>query len=220
MDVSEALIKRSSIRAFLPNPIPQETLDKILTTAMLAPSGCNVQPWQVYIASGQTRDNLQESLLAEATSGKTPYPDLPWLTSFEGIYKQRQYAAAAALYETLGIERSNRDARSQALLRNWAFFDAPHVAFFTVDRSLGYTAVADLGIFAQSVALLLTEAGLGCCLQAALNQFPGPIREQLHIPDNLAIAFGMSFGYADPHAPVNQTTTQRESINNLVKFFN
>ena len=219
MTVSDSLKQRRSTRAFLAQPVASSLLKQLFETAIQAPSNCNIQPWKVYVASGATRDSLETKLLAEARANKEAYPDVKWLTRFDGEYKPRQFESAAALYGSMGIEREDRDARLQALLRNWSFFDAPHVAFFTMEKTLGYTGAVDLGIFAQSLALLMTEAGLGCCFQAALNQFPGPIHEALNIPPHQAILFGLSFGYPDPDAAANQTRTSRESLDTLVEFF-
>ena len=42
-----------------------------------------------------------------------------------------------ALYSALGIERDNKPARQMAMLKKLGlFFDAPHVAFFTMSKSL------------------------------------------------------------------------------------
>ena len=56
-------------------------------------------------------------------------------------------------------------------------------------------------------------------MQGALGQFPDPVREILNLPDERGILFGMSFGYADDSAAVNNTRTDREPIENAVAFF-
>ncbi|MEC7546856.1 MAG: nitroreductase family protein [Pseudomonadota bacterium] len=118
----------------------------------------------------------------------------------------------------MGIDRQDKMKRNMAMLRNWAFFDAPHVAFFTMERYLGIMGAVDMGIYAQTVSLLLKEQGIDSCMQGALGQFPAPVREILEIPDELGILFGMSFGYALPDAPVNQCRTEREQLDQSVTF--
>ena len=53
MDVSEAVAKRSSVRAFLPDPVPLETVRALVDGARQAPSGGNLQPWRVHALSGE-----------------------------------------------------------------------------------------------------------------------------------------------------------------------
>jgi nitroreductase len=77
----------------------------------------------------------------------------------------------------------------------------------------------DLGIYAQTLSLILAEHGLSNCMQGALGQFPDPVREILTLPEERGILFGMSFGYADTSAAINKTQTDRESLDNAVTFF-
>ncbi|MBI2289984.1 MAG: nitroreductase family protein, partial [Betaproteobacteria bacterium] len=77
----------------------------------------------------------------------------------------------------------------------------------------------DVGIYAQTLALLMTERGISCCMQGALGQFPDPARRMFGLPDDVGILFGMSFGYADHDAPANKTRTDRVSVDTMVRFF-
>lgn len=218
MSVSEALKKRFSTRAFLDKPVPDETLKKIFTDAQSSPSNCNVQPWQIYVISGAKKDALKDKLVAAVMSGQQPNPDFDWKVRYEGIHKDRQFGSAHALYSSMGIERSDKEGRMLAMLRNWTFFDAPHALFFTMDKYLNIMGAVDMGIYAQTLSLLMTENGISSCMQGALGQFPDPVREALDIPEERGILFGMSFGYADENAPVNKTRTDREPIENSVVF--
>jgi len=118
----------------------------------------------------------------------------------------------------MGIARDNKPARQMAMMKNWAFFDAPHVAFFTMNKYLNLMGAVDLGIYAQTLALLLADKGLASCFQGALGQFPGPARELFRLPEEQGILFGMSFGYADETAEVNNAKTDRASISEAVQF--
>jgi len=48
-DVIEAIKERRSIRDFKPDPVPQQTLARILEAGNMAPSAGNVQPWHFYV---------------------------------------------------------------------------------------------------------------------------------------------------------------------------
>ena len=53
-----AITSRRSIRAFLPTPVPRETIEAILAVAARAPSGTNTQPWKVYVLTGDALKSL------------------------------------------------------------------------------------------------------------------------------------------------------------------
>lgn len=218
MFVADILNSRISIRGFLSKPVPTATLEHLFATALKAPSNCNVQPWNLYLVSGAARDKLSAELVAAASSGQNPQPDFEWVPKHAGVLRERQFGSADALYSALGIERHDKEARQQAALRNFAFFDAPHVLFFAMEKYLQLKGAVDLGIVAQTLTLLMAEQGIDSCMQGALNQYPAPIRALCNIPDSQGIVFGMSFGYRDDSHPANNTRTSRESLSTLVHF--
>ncbi|TWX71353.1 nitroreductase family protein [Colwellia sp. C1TZA3] len=220
MSVIALLEKRYSTRAYLDKPIPQTLLDAIFTQAQQAPSNCNVQPWQTCVVSGERKEQLKNALISTVMKGAAPNPDFNWLPKYEGVHRDRQFGSANALYSAIGVTREDKQGRQQAMIRNWSFFDAPHVAFFTMDKYLDIMGAVDLGIYAQTLSLILAEHGLSSCMQGALGQFPDPIKAALNLPEQRGILFGMSFGYADESAAVNSTRTEREEMANAVTFFN
>ncbi len=54
--LEELLNERYSVRAFRPDPVPQQTIDHVLGVAQRTASWCNSQPWQVLIASGEAKE--------------------------------------------------------------------------------------------------------------------------------------------------------------------
>jgi len=220
MFIESILKKRTSVRAFLNKPVPNKILIDIFENAQLAPSNCNVQPWQTCVVSGKTKELLKEKLMTTLMNGDSPNPDFNWLAKYQGIHRERQFGSANALYSSMGITREDKKLRQKAMVRNWQFFDAPHVVFFTMDKYLDIMGAVDLGIYAQTLSLVLIEHGLASCMQGALGQFPDPVRAVLNLPEERGILFGMSFGYADETAAVNNTRTDREKLANAVSFFN
>ncbi|MFT5297378.1 MAG: nitroreductase [Colwellia sp.] len=220
MSVIALLEKRYSTRAYLDKPIPQPLLESIFTQAQQAPSNCNVQPWQTCVVSGEKKEQLKKALISTVMKGDAPNPDFNWLPKYEGVHRDRQFGSANALYSSIGVTREDKQGRQLAMIRNWSFFDAPHVAFFTMDKYLDIMGAVDLGIYAQTLSLILAEHGLSSCMQGALGQFPDPIKAALNLPEQRGILFGMSFGYADKSAAVNNTRTEREDMANAVTFFN
>ena len=219
MTVSEAMRKRRTIRGFRPEPVAEDLLKKILETAQLSPSNCNTQPWFLTVVSGQARDKLEQALMAELISGKTPTPVFTLGdANLEGIYKERQYACAADYYQTMGVERADKAGRNELMAKNWQFFGAPHVGFLTMPSTMGPVNAIDMGIYLQSLMLLLVEHGLDSCAQGALANFPDPIKEIAGIPEGHGIICGLSFGYADEEAKINEVKMDRADLKQSGKF--
>src|SRR3546814_13047534 len=51
--VTEALHKRRSVRAFTDQPVDPALLKEVFAVAQRAPSGGNLQPWQVTLLTGE-----------------------------------------------------------------------------------------------------------------------------------------------------------------------
>ena len=218
ISVSDALKRRFSVRAFRNTPVPQAVLEEIFTLALQAPSNCNVQPCRAYVVSGESKDRLKDELVRAVMSGVPANPDFEWDVKFQEAHRERQFGSANALYNAMGIERSDKQRRQIAMLRNWSFFDAPHAAFFTMAKYLKLTGAVDLGIYAQTLAMLMTERGISSCMQGALGMFPDPARRMFGLTSDTGILFGMSFGYADEDAPANKVRTDRVSVDTMVSF--
>jgi len=218
MSVSDALKQRCSARAFKSTPVPQAVLEEIFTLARQAPSNCNVQPCRVYIVSGAKKDQLEQELVAAVSSGRPANPDFEWDVKYAGEHRERQFGSANALYGAMGIERTDKQRRQIAMLRNWRFFGAPHAAFFTMAKYLKLTGAVDLGIYAQTLSMLMAERGISNCMQGALGMFPDPARKMFGLADDAGILFGMSFGYADEAAPANRARTDRVLLDDMVRF--
>jgi len=214
---SEVVAQRRSLRAFLPEPVPQAELDEIFSTALRAPSNCNSQPWLVHVVSGEKLDALRGSLPKRFLAGELSL-DFPYDGKYEGVYKDRQYGAAQALYDALGIAREEKDLRQQAFMRNFTFFDAPHLALLFLPEPFGLREAADLGMFAQTIMLGLTAHGLGSCPQTALSFHADYLREQLSIDASNKLMFGISFGRPAPDDPANKCVTDRAELGDVVTF--
>ena len=214
---ADIVATRKSTRAFKPEPVDQALLDQIFRVSLRAPSNCNTQPWQVHVASGDAIAQLRERLPTEFMSGNFSM-DFPYDGQYEGVYKERQYGAAQALYDAMGIKREEKDRRQTAFLRNFSFFDAPHVAFMFLPEPFGLREACDLGMYAQTLMLSMVAHGLACCPQTALSFQAGPVREVLNIDDGNKLLFGISFGYELEQDPSNRCHTGRADAADIVHF--
>lgn len=212
------LIKsRRSTRGYLPQPAGQSLLDSIFTTAQTAPSSCNSQPWKVGVVSGEARDRLQEKLETAVMTGDFQM-DFAFDGTYHGVYKERQHDAAAQLYTAMGIERTDKDKRNAAFMRNFAFFDAPHVAFMFLPEEFGIREAADLGMYAQNLMLSIRAHGLASCPMTALSFNAPAVREELGLDDSHKLMFGIVFGYEDEEHDANKTRIGRADLADTITF--
>jgi len=213
MNVTDAVMARRTTRGFKPDPVRDETLREILEVVRHAPSNSNTQPWHIAIVTGEARHQLQQEIFAEISAHTKPYSTWPsGGVGLTGVYKQRQYDCAYGYYGTMGIDREDTGARQALLMKNWEFFDAPCAAFLSMPETMHRANAVDIGIFLQTFMLLLVERGLASCPQGALAAYPGPVRRIAKVPEDNAILCGISFGYADTGAKINEVHMQREPV--------
>ncbi len=211
MDVTEALKVRRTIRGFKPDPVPEDVICEVIELAKLAPSNSNTQPWNIAVVSGEARAQLEAEIRQEIQAGVKPYPAFPpGGAGLKGRYKERQYECAYRYYDAMDIAREDKQARGQLLMRNYNFFGAPHAAFLSMPETMNRANAIDIGIFLQSLMLLMVERGLASCPQGALAAYPGPVKKMLPIPEGNAILCGLSFGYPDFDAQINTAKMDRE----------
>lgn len=215
--IETLLNNRRSVRGFLPTPVPQEQLRKIFALANRAPSNCNTQPWVTHVVSGEKLEILRNLLPQNTMMGKMT-PDFPYSGKYDGVYKERQYDAAAQMYSALDIPREEKHKRMEVFLRNYRFFGAPHAAFLFLPEPFGLREAADVGMYAQSLMLALTAHGLASCPQTALGFHAEAVREVLGVESNDKLLFGLSFGYEDTQDPINNARVGRASLEETTVF--
>ena len=208
---------RRSVRAFLPEPVSESILHSVFATAQRAPSNCNTQPWEVAVASGNAIERLRK-LIPEAFAAGQWTMDFPYDGKYEGVYKERQHGAAAELYGAMGIGREDKALRQAQFMKNFEFFDAPHVAFLFLPEPFGIREAADLGMYAQNLMLSMTAHGLASCPQTALSFMADLVRRELGIGEHNKLLFGISFGYEDTNNSANKCWTDRAAVTEAVSF--
>lgn len=214
----EVVKTRRSVRGFLPEPVSKDILHKVFTLAQLAPSNCNIQPWTVSVASGDSCKQLRDKFVDAVRNRVQPNPDHARVDKFEGVYRKRQVDTAVALYGNMNIARDDNDGRRRASLRNFEFFDAPHAAFISMPKIFNESVAVDVGMYAQNLMLAMTAYGIGSCAQASVSRYPDIIRKHFGLADSLGVLMGISFGYEDPSVPANKTIVPRANIEDEVLF--
>jgi nitroreductase len=220
--VDAAITSRRSLRAFLPTPVPRETLVDILQVAARAPSGTNTQPWKVYVLTGESLRALSQQVRAAyddpaiAAQHHEDYAYYP--RQWQSPYIDRRRKVGWDLYSLFGIAKGDKERMHAQHGRNYAFFDAPVGLMFTIDRVMEQGSWLDYGMFLQNVMVAARARGLDTCPQAAWTQFHRIILPAIGASPDEKLVCGMSLGYADPHAIENTLQTEREPVANFARF--
>jgi len=220
--VDAAITSRKSIRAFLPTPVPRETIEEILRIASRAPSGTNTQPWNVHVLTGAAKEELTRRILAayddpeEAATHREEYAYYP--TEWRSPFIERRRKIGWDLYGLLQIGKGDKARMHDQHGRNYQFFDAPVGLVYTIDRVMRQGSWLDYGMFLQNVMVAARARGLDTCPQAAFTQFHRIIMEHIGAPSGHMLVCGMSLGYADPNAVENTLVTEREPVSGFTRF--
>jgi len=223
--VDAAITSRRSIRAFLPTPVPRQTIEDILAVASRAPSGVNTQPWKVTVLTGAAKESLSRRIGAahdaNAAAGSTgadvgEYDYYP--TVWVSPYIERRRKVGWDLYGLLGIARTDKARMHAQHGRNYRFFDAPVGLIFTIDRLLRQGSWLDYGMFLENIMVAARGRGLDTCPQAAFIGFHKIIAEHLALPAGEMVVCGMSLGHADESAVENRLVTEREPVASFARF--
>ena len=220
--VDAAITTRRSLRAFLPTPVPRQTIEDILAVAARAPSGTNTQPWKVYVLTGAAKTELSRKIMAahndpeERATHTEEYAYYP--TEWKSPFIDRRRKVGWDLYGLLNIAKTDKARMHAQHGRNYDFFDAPVGLMFTIDRIMRQGSWLDYGMFLQSIMIAARGRGLDTCPQAAFMQFHRIITEHVGAPDNEQVVCGMSLGYADPGAVENTLVTERDAVGAFARF--
>ena len=179
------------------------------------PTWCNAQPWQVIVTRPPATRAFAE-VLTQAASTTEMVPDYDWPVQYVGKYQDRRRVCGYQLYESLGIEREDRDRRGQQMMENFRFFGAPHVAIITTDADLGSYGAMDSGGFIALFTLAARAKGIASVVQASVTGYAPAVRKHFEIPTNRLIQTAISFGYEDLEHPANGFRTERAPVNDVV----
>ena len=215
MDVSDAVRRRKSVRAFTDRPVSDDQLRALLDLAARAPSGGNVQPWRIYVLNGATMARFR-SYLAELPIEDAEYDIYP--PHLWEPYRSNRFALGEAMYATIGIERDDKAGRLAQFAKNGDFFGAPAGLFCFIDRGMGPPQWSDLGMFLQTFMLLAVEAGLATCAQEYWTVRHRAVQEFVGAPDDEMLFCGMAIGELDDGAPINTLESERMPLDEWARF--
>lgn len=233
MQFEEVLLSRRSIREFSSKPVSAEQIDALLKLALDSPSWSNTQPYKIAVATGDILEDLRvvlpekfrqvnrlrragpvDKLKALVKGGVLPDGDFKPILDYPPDLQPRRQQTGFGLYQQLGIERHDHEARDAQMAKNFSFFNAPVALFVFVHEGLGAYSALDAGIFLQSLMLAAQDQGLGTCAQGALALWRSPLENHFQIPKQYKLICGVSLGYPE-EAKVNQYKPDRRSLDEL-----
>lgn len=217
MRVSEAIKSRKSVRQFTNQPVSENQVRELLDISKWAPSGGNLQPWKIQALTGAPLKLLVDDVAENLRTGVDEPPEYnvypPELTE---PYRTRRRIVGQALYDLIGVPRSDTPGKMKQLAKNFEFFGAPVGLFFILDRQMEIGQFADLGMLMQNIMLLAREMGLHTCPQEAWARWPQTVSKHLEVPENEMMFCGMALGYMDDEAVINQLQSERDDFDQLI----
>ena len=217
MCVADAVTSRRSIRAFIDRPVSLDVLRRVLEAAQLAPSGCNFQPWEATVLVGAPLKALQDKLLASETDDPHEY-------DFSAPGKVPKYQArlqelGAKMYGALQVSREDTEKRVDIAAANLTSFGAPVLLLCHFPKLMKEPQWSDVGMWLQTVMVLLRGEGLDSCPQEWMGLYGRTIKAHLGLDMEGTMLFcGMAIGYRDPDHPVNNFARSRVPLDEAVRF--
>jgi len=216
MDIEKAIDDRRSIRAFKPDPISREIIEKILHLVIKAPSAINLQPWEFIVVMDEEKDRLSRKLIKS--------------------YKEKQISCSPGNVKPLADTFSKRGLASVELMTpslakmgqefnrfinegSCNFYGAPAAVVLCLDNAFSKARLVDVGIAVGYFVLIAQSLGLGTCTIGLINAYEEEIKEVLNIPENKDVVIGIALGYPDLESPANEFKTPRDTIDSFVKWF-
>lgn len=216
MNVAEAVATRRSVRAFRDTPVDPETVRRVLEQARMAPSGCNFQPWEATVLTGAPLRALQDRLLASE-------PDDPYEYDFSAPkqvekYRERLSRVGAQMYGALAIGRDDKELRDLFSRQNLTSFGAPVLLLSHFPKLMKEAQWSDVGMWLQTIMLLLRGEGLDSCPQEWMGIYGRTIKDHLGLSEDTLLFCGIAIGWRDEAHPVNNFERERVPLDEQVRF--
>jgi nitroreductase len=198
MDLIETLRTTGAVRDFLPEPVDDATLYRILDTARFAPSGGNRQGWSVIVVKDpQKRRRLRDlyltgwyEYLSMTGAGLVPWaPVTDREAEAEAVAHAPALAARAASKAAAGATPGMAEALDAAPALLLVLADLSALA--AVDRDLDrYTLAGGASIYPFVWSLLLAgrAEGLGGVITTMAIRREAEVRQLFSLPETSAVA--------------------------------
>jgi nitroreductase len=199
---------RRSVRQFTPAPVPRETLERVLSAAITAPSASNKQPWRFFVVTDRARiermaaavraavDEIARHVPPESEAPFRAYGD--YFTRFE-----QAPAVIVVLHRGLSLLSSLVDEGLSGDVR---------AQISRMERDSGLVG-ASLAL--QNLLLMAHAEGLGASGMTGPLVADGALKAILEVPESWGIAALVPVGFPaeDPAPP------SRKALGKVVRWF-
>src|SRR4030042_5305062 len=189
MEVIDAIKERKSIRAFKPDPVPQDLRKKIIEQALRPPAWANTQPWEFAVATGKKLKAIQD---AYVKMGMGPMQNSQSEVARPGDFPEPYMSRIKSMQvkESRGrTTEATKEEMEARFLSNFRHYGATTCIYLLVGKNFVYQAkgvntwaLYDSGSAVQNIMLLATNYGLGTIAQEMAVVYPDIIRKELGIP--------------------------------------
>ena len=198
LDVAQAAAARRSVRAYKPDAVPTEDLERIFETVRLAPSAYNFQPWRFVVAT----DPALKAALGAAAFGQKQVTGAPAVIVLYTDMKDALENADEIMHP--GLPADKRAAGAAGLRASWESKSDTDREQWGAGQ--GYIALG---------YLLLAASSLGYATSPMLGFDPAKVRDALGLPEHVmipalvAIGRGDEEGFTHHRHPVDRIVTYR-----------
>ena len=189
MNVSDAILKRTSIRKWKPTPVEKEKIEKVLEAGRRAPSWGNSQPWRFIVV----QDKKKKDELANAAGGQAVVRDAPVVIvccgSIEDFSRKMQRQSLKQLMEVGALDWTD-DILDNVVLKSDLF--AP---YRLGEQVMTIKASEQIMIAIAYMTLEAVNQGLGTCWVGAMSAKDS--HKVMNLPENLFVHDLLPLGYPD-----------------------
>jgi nitroreductase len=218
MSVREALAARHTSRAYKQEAVPRDVLVRVVEAATRAASWGNTQPWEVFVAAGDTMNEIRGAFLANLHNQVAPNPEYGPILAWPEHVLQRYTERVAGLCAAIGVDPADPAGQQAFGEANLSFFGAPATIFLCSHPGLEPWSLFDLGLLAQGIMLGAVEEGLSTIPAYSFISYPVILRQQLDIPEEYRIVLGIAIGYEDENSPLNTCRSERRPIDEVLRI--
>ena len=214
MNFLDVMEKRHSSRDFKNDEVSEDTLRKIVNIACMSPSWENSQPWNVFIATGETLEKIRERWIAENNQKIKGSADMN--PGHRTNFSERGQKNMAEFMDAICKFDDDEDLENFNYVQH-ILFNSPAVVYLTLPKNHTQWSIYDLGGFGMSLMLAATDLGVDSIPAYELVKYPYILRDNLPIPDDEDIIMGIALGY-ESEEHINQYQSPRLELDEILKI--
>ena len=205
--------ERHSCRKFQSKKIPEEVLKDIISISLMSPSWCNSQPWTIYVATGNTLEEIRKEWISKNKEKVKGYADIN--PGHRTDFSERSQATMAKFFK-IGDNLTNKNELEES---NADFFNAQAMVYLTLNKGHQPYSVLDLGGIEMAIMLAAKDHGVDSIPAYTTIMYPDVLRKYMKISDKEDIVIGVALGYEEK-SPLNDLRSEKLTIEEACHFFN